>query len=98
MSAPRTMTSAAALSSLGAAVDRVTAAAGLARAVADHVPAARCGRAAKGLRKGARSARRLATPSPAQLGPGQKPGLFFIHIPSVASLERTDFAHTSSAS
>jgi hypothetical protein len=38
MSAPRTMTSAAALSSLGAAVDRVTAAAGLARAVADHVP------------------------------------------------------------
>jgi hypothetical protein len=38
MSAPRTMTSAAAFAALGSAVNRVTVAAGLARAVADHVP------------------------------------------------------------
>jgi hypothetical protein len=38
MSSPRTMSSAAAFAALGSAVDRVTAAASLARAVADHVP------------------------------------------------------------
>jgi hypothetical protein len=38
MSAPRTMTSAAAFAALERAINRVAAAAGLARAVADHVP------------------------------------------------------------
>jgi hypothetical protein len=38
MSAPRTAPSATASAALGSAVNRVTAAAGLARAVADHVP------------------------------------------------------------
>ena len=38
MKQSRTTSSAAAFAALGSAVDRVTAAAGLARAVADHVP------------------------------------------------------------